>query len=330
LVQEREEAMRKLFWWAGGAAALLAAGTLYCCLWPDSFAGRCLKSGYEATGQLNPLYHLRRRLEQGQPPAHGQDLPPDALAQAREEPRPCDDDQGACAPAAPLAGAFQIPAPIVIQDDDLKDADRLPPLPDDPPLKVAGVADPVQAPAEAIDHAGFQVKGDDRPMSYCDDDKGQPPPPPMTYAEENAEPADETVGWLRRWIDCGWVMEAIGARLDGDAPPMQPKAAPAEPMMCPHCPGCPACPASACPPKNPYHAAEPTMTPTGPGQADGEEACETGKPEPRKSKKASRILQAPLRRSLQEELHPRRPDVDTMEFGKRDWTFNDLGMGPVL
>jgi hypothetical protein len=317
---------------------------LYCCLWPDSIAGRCLRSGYEATGRLNPLYHLRLRLEQGKPPGHDQDLTPDALAQAQEEPKPCDDDQAPCA----LAGAFQLPAPIVIQDDDPKI--DVPKFDDGPALQVGGIADPVQAPAEPIDQAGFQVKLADRPMAYCDDeDRSQPPPRPMTSAEENVEPKDETVGWLRRWIDCGWVMEAIsaldgdappmqprydkeaiGARLDGDAPPMQPRAEPDEPkMMCPHCPGCPACPASACPAKNPSHDPEPMLTPSGPGQADGEEACEAG-PAPRKSKKAARILQAPLKRSLQEELHPRRPDVDTMEFGKRDWTFNDLGMGPVL
>jgi hypothetical protein len=295
--------MRKRIWWWSSAAVVLAAGTLwYSCQNPDSLVGCCIRTAADFGSRLNPLPLPSYQVAEATAARGSAHLPPEALAEANEEPKPLLQDAVPPVPIVPLDGGFQPLPPIVI--------------PDDEPKSVVPEAPKVDA---AVDLAGFQIKNADRPMPYCEEEcEIELPCRPMPHAGEEEQDVDAMANWLSEWINEAWGAVSIEFPLEEPAKPIL-----ADPQMqCPYGHGCygeSGCP--RCPKTLPQS--------TTPDQID-EECDDSATTEPRKSKKAARILQAPLKRSLQQELHPRHPDIDTMEFGPRDWSLNELGSGPLF
>jgi hypothetical protein len=314
--------MRKVFWWCSVGVAACVALAFYCWCCPDSLVGRCARAAYEFGCQTNPLNVLSRHVV-----THPQGvdvLGEDALAVAKEDPRPCEEEEPApkSVPVVPLNGLVEIPPemppPIVIHDDE---------EPKMVPANPLGVE-------VGLAPAGFQKQSvennDVRPMPYAEETVDQDSIKPMPYAEEDDE--DMTAPSANFWI--------IEDNSDKKVSPEEPKmdeVKPEEPTVpnygtqphdtgCPGCPGmsCPHCPSSYCP-----DSSRPLVTePVPPASDSGEENCEAPKP----TKKAKKHVQKkPVTNwgTPDVENNPRHPDIDTMEFGPRDYHLNEYGPGPI-
>jgi hypothetical protein len=350
--------MRKVFLWCSAGMAAIIGLAFYCWCCPESMLGRCASAAYDFSCQANPVYVLSRQVvrDDARPRPDVEVMGEDALARAKEDPKPCEEEEHTprAVPVVPLGGVVELPAPIVIKDDEQPGSTLIGAaagvLGIDPALCTAafqnqGGADPKPRPmpyAEDADTTAAPVRpmpyiDDDadtaaapvRPMPYIDDDeeKAAAPERPMPYADEskNSDKFEYDYGqsyWIletsREAKESGCTFEDwLGIDLTDEDPDEEmcvpDNYVPPLTEGCPHMSGCPYCPATR----------EPEVS----APKSGGEECEqptTKKAKQKHAKKASWWSS-----NYESEMHPRQPDVDTMEFGPRDRHLYEFGLGPI-